>query len=105
MPAPHPYADGYLTPLITPGREDRAVEDVAMLGALPEAWVDRLIVLRAYVITCQECQKAPDDTFAAKLATYRKEYADALAQARAAQAATATPTGGWSFFSVPLERG
>ena len=69
------YADNYLAPLVTPGREDRAVADVSDLGALPAAWVARLVVLRVYVLTCQECQKAPDDTFAAKLSTYRKEYA------------------------------
>ena len=98
------YADSYLAPLVTPGREDRAVADVSDLGALPAAWVARLVVLRVYVLTCQECQKAPDDTFSAKLSTYRKEYADTLAQARAAQAAQASPGGGGSFFSVPLER-
>lgn len=107
MALTYTYADGYLAPLVTPAREQKAIDDVQLLGTLPEAWVQRLVVLRAYVITCLESQKAPDDLFAAKLITYRKEYSDVLAQARAAQAAAggSSAAGGWSFFTVPLERG
>ena len=102
------YADAYLAPLISKSLETRAVADVADLGTLPASWVQRLVVLRAYVITCLECNKAPDDTFAAKLSAYRKEYADQLARARAAQdavnatAGTGSPSS--SPFTVSLER-
>lgn len=107
MPLTYTYADGYLAALVTEARETQAASDVAALGTLPAAWVQRLVILRAYLITCMECQKAPDDTFGAKLAAYRKEWEPTLAQARSAQAVidTAADTStGYSPFSIPLER-
>ena len=110
MPLRYPYADAYLAPLVTMAREDQSAADVAMLGTLPAAWVQRLTVLRAYVITCTESMKSADDVFSAKLAAYRKDYAEAIPQARAAQqaadAAAGVPSkGGGSVFTVSLERG
>jgi hypothetical protein len=107
MPLAHTYADAYLAPLVTVDRETRAAADVSDLGTLPAAWVARLVVLRAYILTCIESQKAPDDLFGAKLAAYRREFDGVLAQARAAQAAidSAAGTGGsGSFFTITLER-
>lgn len=108
MPLQHTYADAYLAPRVTQAREDQAISDVADLGTLPAAWVSRLVVLRAYVITCLENMQSDDDTFAAKLAAYRKDYDATLMQARAAQsqldAASGTANGGASFFSVDLQR-
>lgn len=109
MPLVHTYADAYLAAHVTEARETQAAAEVAMLGALPNDWVARLTVLRAYVITCTECMKAPDDTWASKLSAYRKEFDSALPQARAAQqAALATagtaPTGGGGVFMVDLQR-
>jgi hypothetical protein len=107
MPLAYSYPDAYLQPLVTQAREDAAAADVAQLGTLPTHWVARLVVLRAYVITCLESQKAPDDLFSAKLAAYRKEYDAALAQGRAAQMAVnaaAAPGGAASPFTVSLER-
>lgn len=105
------YHDEYLLKLITQSREDRAAADVADEGTFPASWTSRLIVLRAYIITCQECMRTPDDTFDAKLKTYRAEYKDVLVSARLAQlAATAAAgssasSGGGSFFTVDLMRG
>jgi hypothetical protein len=106
MPLINTYADAYLAPLVTVEREARAIADVADLGTLPAIWVQRLVILRAYVITCLESQKSPDDLFAAKLAAYRREFEDALKQARIAQSAAAggTSSSGGSFFTVDLER-
>lgn len=101
MPNLYPYADGYLAPLVTKAREDQAISDVAELGTLPALWVERLTVLRAYIITCLECQKSPDDTFAAKLGSYRKEYGDQLVRARAAQQAVDAAAGSGSASSSP----
>jgi hypothetical protein len=103
----HYYPDAYLGPLITDAREAQATSDVADLGTLPASWVARLVVLRAYVIACLESQRAPDDTFAAKLSAYRKEYEVVLSQARAAQAsieAAASTAGAGSIFTVELFR-
>ena len=87
MPLINAYLDGYLSPLVTVAREATAIADVAVYGTLPAAWVTRLVILRAYILTCLECQKAPDDTFTAKLAAYRKEFDAMLGLARQAQAA------------------
>lgn len=111
MPLTQTYTDAYLAPLITQDRETRATAEVAELGALPPAWAARLVVLRAYLITCLESQRAADDTFSAKLSAYRKEWDGTLPQARAAQAAAdaaggtaASGSGGGSIFTIPLER-
>lgn len=107
MPLQNAYTDAYLSPLVTEAREAQAAADVAELGTLPAGWVTRLTVIRAYIITCLESIRQPDDVFTLKLTAYRKDYADALTQARAAQAvvdAEAGGGGGSSFFSVGLER-
>lgn len=103
------YADGYIAAQVTDDREARAIADVAQLGTLPAAWVARLGILRAYVITCLECAKSPDDMWSTKLSAYRKEFDAALPQARAAQAAAVAAespaASGASLFSVELFRG
>ena len=98
------YTDGYLAKLITQDREDRATADVAALGTFPAVWTERLIRLRAYVITCQESMQSPDDLFSAKLKTYQKEFDAMLPVAQAAQDATTSTTGTGAVFSIPLER-
>lgn len=71
--------------------------------------MQRLVILRAYVLTFLESSGAPDDTFATKLAAYRKEWPDTLTQARNAQAAIDASSGagkpGASPFTVGLLRG
>lgn len=106
----YPYTDAYLAPRVTQAREDQALSEVEQLGPFPAAWVSRLTVLRTYIVTCTESMQSADDTYAAKLSAYRKDFEAALPQARAAQAAAqaaagVAPTGGGSMFSVNLERG
>lgn len=98
------YADEYLAPLVTDDRETRATADVAVLGTFPDAWQERLVRLRAYILTCQESQAAPDDLFASKLKTYQKEFDALLPAAQAAADATTSPTGTGMVYSIPLER-
>lgn len=110
MPLKYAYADAALAPRVTQAREDQATEEVTVLGTFPDDWVKRLVVLRTYMITCVECQMSTDDLYAAKLASYRKDFSDALPQARAAQAAAEAvqgkaQRGGASFFTVDLQRG
>ena len=109
MPLANTYPDAYLAALVTQARETQAIADVAALGTLPAAWVTRLVILRAYIITCLESGRAPDDTFATKLAAYRKEWPDTLTRARSAQAAVDASSGagkpGASPFTVGLLRG
>ncbi len=109
MPLTYTYHDKYLAPLVAAEVETRAAADVATLGTFTDEWVERLTVVRSYVLTCMEAQKAPDDLFTAKLAIYRKEFDALLPQARAAQiaaeaAAGTAPSGGSSWASVELTR-
>lgn len=110
MPLTYTYFDPYLVPLVTEGRETRAIADVqAIRSDFPAAWLERLTRLRAYVIACQESQKAADDLFSVKMAQYQKEYDKTIPLAiGAADAAAAGTTGVLpmrSFISIELERG
>jgi len=110
MPLVQTYADKYLAPLVTVDIETRAASDINDLGALPAEWAAKLTVLRAYIITCVESQRTPDDVFQAKLSAYRVEWKDQLAAARKAQAALDAAAAGasgsaGSMFSVDLYRG
>lgn len=105
------YFDPYLTPLVTPEREARALSDVmAQRGDFPPAWLERLTRLRAYVITCQESQKSAEDLFSVKLAQYQKEHDKMLPMAQVAADAALASTGlvalpMRSFVSIELHRG
>lgn len=48
--------------------------------------------------------QVPDDLFATKLATYRKEFSETLLLAQAAQDALTSASGLGTFASIPLER-
>lgn len=98
------YTDAYLAPLVTQDRETRARAEVAAYGTFPADWTERLVRLRAYVITCLESAKAPDDLFATKLAAYRKEFDQQLPLARAAQDALTSDSGLGMIGFIPLER-
>ena len=97
------YADAYLKSQVTDDRETRAAADVAIYGTFGAAWLEKLTIIRAYIITCLECQAQPDDLFAAKLKHYRDEWEVTLS---AAQSATVTAGGSeLAIFSIPMERG
>lgn len=90
MPLAYTYFDPYLVNLVTEERETRARSDVQAYRAdFPAAWLERLTRLRAYIIACQESQKAPDDLFSAKLAEYRREFDKQLPLATSAALAAA----------------
>lgn len=109
MPLVNFYADPYLAPLVTVERESRAAADVAQLGTLPADWVVRLVILRAYVLTCIEMMKAAGDLFDAKGSHYGKAYAAALIDAREAQrvidAAAGASTASGGVFVINFDRG
>jgi tetratricopeptide (TPR) repeat protein len=101
------YPDAYLAKHCTEEREVRAFAEVDTFGTFPEAWRNRLTVLRCYILACLENQADTEDLFAAKLKNYAKEWEKLLPQAQAAaEADPETTTGaGLSIFSIPLERG
>lgn len=108
MPLKNYYTDGYIASQVNEDREERAAEDVAQYGTLPVNWVQRLTMLRAYIITCLECAKNPEDMWSVKLGFYRKEFDSALQQARAAQSVIDAQNNSASsagIFTIPLLRG
>jgi hypothetical protein len=92
------YSDAYLGPLVTTDRQSRAVLDVDLIGAFTVAWRDRLIVLRTYILICQESVANSDDIFSKKLQVYEQEFNRVLSLARA------DATGESVFASVGLYR-
>jgi hypothetical protein len=102
MPTVYAYTDSYVAPQVTQEREARAIADVAAYGTFSAAMTERLVRLRAYILACQESQRAPDDLWSAKAAQYTKDFAALLPLARATTAAEqgTTPMIG----SIPLER-
>jgi len=105
MSLSYAYSDGYLAPLVTQDREDRAVADVATYGTFTDAWTERLVRLRAYILVCVESTKSAEDLFAVKLSHYSKEFSRELAMARAAAtSASSGTTSIASLVSIPLER-
>jgi hypothetical protein len=109
MALAYTYSDAYVAAKITTDREARAIAEVAQLGTLPDTWVKRLGIIRAYIITCLECASAPDDMWTTKLSAYRKEFDTALPQARGAQSlvesASATTDTTSRSFTCDLLRG
>jgi hypothetical protein len=77
------YADPYLRPYATAEREARALDDVLLHGAFSQDWLDRLQVLRVYIIICTESLQSVDDTFSVKLKQYHQEWRHALDLAKA----------------------
>ncbi len=104
MALTYTYPDNYLGPLVTADREARAMADIVLLGTFPATYTQRLVVLRAYIITCMESKRSPDDLFTDKLKDYRKEFADTLPAARNAQAAASSPAWSMAPISINLER-
>lgn len=102
MPTVYAYTDPYVAPQVTQERETRAIADVSAYGSFTAAMTERLVRLRAYVLACQESQRAPDDLWSTKAAQYAKEFNALLPLARAATA-DANDTAAM-FLSVPLER-
>lgn len=106
------YTDAYLKSRVTDDIENRAIEEVDAIRAFPAApvdWRSKLIVLRAYILTCLEHTAAADDVFAVKLGAYRKEWYATVSQAvLAADAAAMAADDGAvpsSLLSITLERG
>jgi hypothetical protein len=104
MATAYTYEDAFLAPRCTEEREDRAVADVALLGAFSAAWTERLVKTQTYILACRENQSDAEDLYGVKLKTYSAAMAALLPQAQRAAAEAADEISGTGFFSVPLER-
>ena len=82
------YTDNYLKALVSDDIETRAMDDVSVLGQFSDQWFERLAVLRAYIIACNENVKSDGDIFMSKADLYSKEFNSTLSRAKAAMAAT-----------------
>jgi hypothetical protein len=92
------YSDGYLSSLVTSERQTRATADVDLMGTFSTSYRDRLIVLRTYILICQESVANSDDIFSKKLQVYSDEFNKLIAMARS------DATGEAVFASVGLYR-
>jgi hypothetical protein len=92
------YSDSYLSSLVTTDRQNRAISDVDLIGTFNTSWRDRLIVLRTYILICQESVANSDDIFSKKLQVYSDEFNKLLSLARA------DSTGESVFASIGLYR-
>jgi len=93
------YTDGYLMP--DDERELRALADINKIGITDAFYLEKLVILKTYLIVCLEDQSAPDDLFNQKLKHYQSEYDKVLQEALANKNA-AIGAGVWY---VPLGRG
>ena len=86
------YTDAYLKNRVTDTIEYRAYADVDNIATFPAEWRNRLVVIRAYIITCLEQSASEGDAYASKLKDYRKEFEFVMNQAKNALAASDTST-------------
>jgi len=96
------YRDAYLKDFCDYDVEQLAYTDVDLLGTFTDAWRDRLTIVRAYILVCQENKASDEDLFTQKLEMYNKEFEGLLAKAR-----TASPDDDGNYapiYSIPLER-
>jgi hypothetical protein len=98
-----------LVKFATEERETRALADVALAAAtagytFSADWIERLTIVRVYILACLEHQGDKDDLFSAKLKNYQAQWDSLVPQAVQAAAAAAESPGGFGLFSIPLER-
>ena len=99
------YNDKFLSPLISEDIEGRAEEDVmAINDGYTDPWKTKLIVCRAYIITCMENCKSADDIFHVKQKAYESEWKNQLGNANDAfNLASPNPTP-YGNISIPWSR-
>lgn len=99
------YSDSYLKNLVTSDIEDSAFEDVNAINPnFPEPWKTKLVVIRAYILTCGENSSSKEDLFHSKISFYRDEWKTILKAASDAYNALATTTTKSYFMSIPIAR-
>ncbi len=96
------YPDEYLKSRITEDREARAISYVDTLGIEDPIDKEKLIILKAYIVTALESSASDDDTFASKYKIYSKEFAEELAKIQAKQREAEGGSG--SILNIPLGR-
>lgn len=100
------YNDAYLSKFCNEDREARAAAEIALLdpdGDFSQDWTDKLTVLKAYILACQENIADDDDLFSTKLEIYDKEFDKSLVQALAS--ISPDDEGNYAgIFTIPIER-
>jgi len=79
------YDDPYLFDKgdITPRREEKAIAEVEKTGITDPFWVERLVVTKTYMITCEELMSEENDIYKLKYDHYEKKYRGYLSEALA----------------------
>lgn len=96
------YNDAFLAKFCTADVETRSYAEIDLIGTFADAWRDRLVVYKAYVLVCLENQADEDDLFSVKLKQYEKQFDRTLAQARVATPDTSGNV--LPIMGIPLER-
>lgn len=92
------YTDLVLAPQVTEELAATATNEVDALGTYTDAWRNRLILFRVYILICLEYASTAGDPFSLKLDYYRSEFDKAKAQADKSAVSSLF------MLSVPLER-
>ncbi len=100
MALQYTYPDEYLAKRITEDRETRAINEASLTGITDTAYLEKLSILKCYIITSLECNSKPDDVFAQKLKIYSKEYDALLSTALETQ----REVSGKSLYSIEIGR-
>ena len=102
---PYTYQDKYLDAYCDATMEARATTEVvrnALPRVLSAEWLERVVVIQAYIFACLDNQANPEDLFTAKLKEYRTELTAQTARAYAAADAAAEVES--SVYSFPVVR-
>lgn len=109
------YTDEYLASggVINDEMEQRAIKDIEQYGFTNTFYIEKLTILRTYIICCLENQTRENDLYEIKLKHYKDEFFQILQEAKfdKAQSDNQNGTGGGDSnklldrFNCPLSRG
>lgn len=103
------YTDEYLSQggVITELMENRAINEVEQYKLTNPYYIEKLTILRTYIICCLENQTQENDLYEIKLKHYKDEFKNVLSEAKTDFAITsnADKNNTITAFNCPLLRG
>lgn len=98
------YTDEYLD--ISQEQETRAIKEIAQFKFKNEFYIEKLTILKAYIINCLENQTQKDDLYEIKLNHYKNEFSELLSNAKMDKANSKQENNLFlNNFNTPLYRG
>ncbi|MDA3046707.1 hypothetical protein OFO10_06000 [Campylobacter sp. VBCF_06 NA8] len=107
------YDDEYLAQggVINDDMESRAIKEINQYALTNPFYIEKLTILKTYIICCIENQTQENDLYDIKLRHYKDEFSEALKEAKIdklatqAQSQNGDNSAGISAFNCPLARG